>query len=62
MNKPDQTINDYIQMIDNLERKLERATEALEFYAERAVINDNGYETDRYAKVARQALKEIKGE
>ena len=25
MNKPDQTINDYIQMIDDLERKLEKA-------------------------------------
>ena len=29
MNKPDQTINDYIQMIDNLERKLEKDIDSL---------------------------------
>jgi len=54
MNKPDQTINDYIQMIDNLERKLERAIEALE-----AVYN--GSKCNCY-DVIEQALKEIKGE
>ena len=101
MNKPDQTINDYIQMIDNLEKKLEiaekkaraneaardnvaellsaetkrlnTAIEALEFVASETisscsmchlhgVCKDITTIESCHERVARQALKEIRGE
>ena len=68
MNKPDQTINDYIQKIDDLEKALEIAFAALGFYErlEPWIDTNDGDHAD-YAsapriEVATQALKEIKGE
>jgi len=60
MNKPDQTINDYIQMIDNLERKLEVAVEALEFYGDNGNWSTNLHYSRDLNTIGRDDTSEFK--